>query len=128
MNMMTGHAFLKKTFGIVPKHAWHPDTFGHSAATPELFARMGFESISFARIDMNDKAQRMRSKELEFIWQPTYEGTDPEENSTGFSSSHGIFTHVMHELYGGACGFDMYLGYADEEVSKNHFKSRSALF
>lgn len=42
MNMMQGHIFLKKTFGITPKHAWHADSFGHSAAVPELFARMGF--------------------------------------------------------------------------------------
>ncbi len=50
---MTGHAFLKRTFGVVPKHAWHLDSFGHSAATPELFGRMGFESMTFAR--MNDE-------------------------------------------------------------------------
>lgn len=56
MNMMMGHAFLKKHFNITPKHAWHADAFGHSAATPELFARMGFESISFARIDDEEKA------------------------------------------------------------------------
>jgi|LauGreDrversion4_2_1035121.scaffolds.fasta_scaffold544671_1 alpha-mannosidase len=58
MNMMTGHAFLQKNFGITPKHAWHADAFGHSSATVELFARMGFESISFARIDDEDKTYR----------------------------------------------------------------------
>ena len=41
-NILAGHAFLKSTFGVTPKHAWHLDAFGHSAATPELFARMGF--------------------------------------------------------------------------------------
>jgi alpha-mannosidase len=50
-NMVAGHAFLKKTFGIIPKHAWHLDPFGHSGVTPELFAKMGFETITFARID-----------------------------------------------------------------------------
>lgn len=68
MNIMAGHAFLMKTFGIKPKHAWHPDTFGHSAATPELFTRMGFETITFARIDNEEKIQRMKDKELEFYW------------------------------------------------------------
>lgn len=51
MNMMTGHQFLKKNFGVVPKHAWHADAFGHSAATVEFFSQMGFQSISFARIN-----------------------------------------------------------------------------
>jgi hypothetical protein len=74
MNMMTGHAFLKQHFGITPKHAWHADAFGHSASTVELFSRMGFETISFARIDDNDKSARMLTKTLEFIWRPTFEG------------------------------------------------------
>ena len=73
MNIMTGHSFLKQTFGVVPKHAWHPDSFGHSAITPELFSRMGFETISFARIDDFDNAYRKRNKLMEFIWQPDYE-------------------------------------------------------
>lgn len=58
MNMMTGHAFLKRTFDVTPKHAWHPDSFGHSSATPDLFSRMGFETISFARIDDDEKRRR----------------------------------------------------------------------
>jgi alpha-mannosidase len=58
MNMFTGHAFLKKNFGILPKHAWHCDAFGHSASTVELFSRMGFETISFARIDDEEKLLR----------------------------------------------------------------------
>ncbi len=58
MNMMTGHAFLYKNFGITPKHAWHADAFGHSSATVELFSRMGFETISFARIDDDEKTIR----------------------------------------------------------------------
>jgi alpha-mannosidase len=51
VNMMIGHSFLNKTFGIVPKHAWQVDTFGHSAATPELLRRMGMESLFFSRVD-----------------------------------------------------------------------------
>ena len=58
MNIMAGHSFLMDTFGIVPKHAWHADAFGHSAATPELFAKMGFDTISFARIDNAEKEYR----------------------------------------------------------------------
>lgn len=89
MNMMTGHAFLLKTFGIVPKHAWHPDSFGHSAATPELFARMGFVTLSMARINDNEKEVRKKHQGLEFIWQPTYESLAGPLNT-----SHSIFVHL----------------------------------
>jgi lysosomal alpha-mannosidase len=61
MNMMAGHSFLRKTFGVVPKHAWHADAFGHSASTVELYSQMGFESISFARINDQQKARRKGS-------------------------------------------------------------------
>jgi hypothetical protein len=54
---MVGHAFLEGTFGIPPpKHAWHLDSFGHSAVTPELFSRMGFETITFARMSIAERA------------------------------------------------------------------------
>jgi Glycosyl hydrolases family 38 N-terminal domain len=61
-NIQTGHAFLKDNFGTVPKHAWHLDPFGHSAATPELYARMGFETISFARITDDERDWRVANK------------------------------------------------------------------
>lgn len=99
--MMTGHAFLKKTFNITPKHAWHADAFGHSAATVELFAKMGFETISFARVDDQEKTNRKMNQEMEFIWNPTFEGVNGP-----VSSKHSIFTHVMHELYNAPCGMD----------------------
>jgi hypothetical protein len=63
---MAGHAFLKRTFGITPKHAWHLDPFGHSPATPELFARMGFETITFARMNDEERDFRFKKKTLQF--------------------------------------------------------------
>ena len=101
MNMMAGHTFLQSNFGVVPKHAWHADAFGHSAATPDLFAKMGFETISFARVDDEEKNQRKINKEMEFIWHPEFEGVNG-----GYNGSSSIFTHVMHELYNAPCGMD----------------------
>lgn len=63
-NIMAGHAFLKRTFGVVPRHAWHLDAFGHSAATPELFGKMGFESITFARMNDEERMYRFKEKQL----------------------------------------------------------------
>jgi alpha-mannosidase len=53
--MMLGHNFLMKEFGIKPRIAWHLDPFGHSSATPRLFAEMGFDAWFFARLDLQDK-------------------------------------------------------------------------
>jgi alpha-mannosidase len=58
-NMMTGHEFLMKEFGVRPRIGWHVDPFGHSTANPRLFAEMGFDAWFFARIDYQDKAQRL---------------------------------------------------------------------
>ena len=101
MNMFAGHSFLKRTFGIIPKHAWHIDAFGHTAATPELFMKMGFESITFARINDDEKTYRINNKELEFIWKPFYEGV----NKT-YQSDSGIFSHILQKHYDAPCGFE----------------------
>lgn len=50
-NMMIGHEFLLKEFGVKPRVGWHIDPFGHSNANPRLFAEMGFDAWFFARLD-----------------------------------------------------------------------------
>lgn len=54
-NMMLGHDFLMKEFGVKPKIGWSIDPFGHSNANARLFAEMGFDAYFFWRIDYNDK-------------------------------------------------------------------------
>jgi hypothetical protein len=66
--MIMGHTFLNQTFGYVPKHAWQVDSFGHSPVIPELFRRMGFESLFFSRVSSEERNFRKVNKELEFIW------------------------------------------------------------
>lgn len=53
-NIRIGHKFLHDNFGIRPKHAWHIDAFGHSSAFAELFTRMGFETMTVARINKDE--------------------------------------------------------------------------
>jgi alpha-mannosidase len=50
-NMMKGHQFLLNEFGVKPRVAWHIDPFGHSNASPRLFAEMGFDAWFFSRLD-----------------------------------------------------------------------------
>jgi len=54
-NMVIGHQFLKREFGVVPRTGWHIDAFGHSAGNARLFADFGFEIQFFARADRLDK-------------------------------------------------------------------------
>jgi alpha-mannosidase len=56
VNYMIGHEFLKKEMNVeAPKVAWLVDSFGHSAATPELMSKMGFESVVFSRVSELEK-------------------------------------------------------------------------
>jgi len=58
MNRFSGHYFLQGTLDVTPKHAWNLDTFGHSASTPELLLKMGYESVSFAVLGAEEKRRR----------------------------------------------------------------------
>ena len=58
-NMMHGHQFVLKEFGVKPKVAWHIDPFGHSTANARLFAEMGFDAWFFSRLDYQDKVKRL---------------------------------------------------------------------
>lgn len=72
-NMMVGHAFIKKEFGVTPRVGWQIDPFGHSSANARLFAEMGFDAWFFARLDYQDKQKRLADREMEFVWRPFYD-------------------------------------------------------
>jgi len=72
-NMQKGHDFLMKEFGVRPRIGWHIDPFGHSSATPRVFADMGFDAWFFARLDYQDKIRRLEEVEMEWIWRPFFE-------------------------------------------------------
>jgi hypothetical protein len=94
-NMAIGHAFLLKELGYVPTVGWSIDPFGHSAANADLYAKMGINSIFFARIDYQDKQQRLNEKTLEMIWTP--------KTSTG--GVQGILAHTLYDYFNWPDGF-----------------------
>lgn len=65
-----GLRFLNDTFGECgrPKIGWQIDPFGHSREQASLFAQMGYDGIFFARLDFQDKANRLANKTPEMIW------------------------------------------------------------
>jgi alpha-mannosidase len=54
-NMIIGHNFLKKEFGVIPRVGWMIDAFGHSSANARLFADFGFDAMFVARGHRDDK-------------------------------------------------------------------------
>jgi hypothetical protein len=99
-NMAFGHEFLEKEFGVRPRVGWHVDPFGHSNANPRLFADMGFDSWLFARLDYEDKNERLASKSMNTLWRPF---------SKHFGKEKQIYTSMMKDHY---CWFDGF--YYDE--------------
>ena len=71
-NMMKGHQFLLKEFNYIPRIGWQVDPFGHSVTNARLFAEMGFDAMFLARIDSQDRDRRLKDKEMEFVWRPSF--------------------------------------------------------
>jgi len=53
-----GMAFQQKEFGITPRVLWLPDTFGYTAAIPQLMAQSGLDIFVTSKCSWND-ANRM---------------------------------------------------------------------
>lgn len=96
-NMEYGHRYLEKLFGKKPRIGWQIDTFGHSQTNTRLFAEMGFDANFVVRVDHDDRARRMKDKELEFVWRPAADtlGTDVS-----------VLTHIMYYHYKAPDGFN----------------------
>ncbi|CAK9166161.1 unnamed protein product [Ilex paraguariensis] len=91
-----GHRFINDEFGQKPRVGWQIDPFGHSAVQAYLLgAELGFDSLFFARIDYQDRANRKDEKTLEVVWQ----------GSKSLGSSSQIFTGIFPEHYSPPDGF-----------------------
>ena len=72
-NMMIGHEFIQKEFGVTPKIGWDLDTFGHSDTNTRLFAEMGFDAMFFSRIDHQERDEwsKKESRHMKYLWRPS---------------------------------------------------------
>jgi len=107
--MTVGHQFLLSTFGITPEIGWHIDPFGHASAQAALFAQMGFKAFFFARIDYQDKVQRLKDKSMEMIWIP----------NTSQGIENAMFTHVNYYHYSNPLGFNFDIIADDQPIQDN---------
>jgi alpha-mannosidase len=96
-NMMIGHDFVLREFGVKPRIGWQLDPFGHSNVNTRLFAEMGFDALFFARLDYKDKERRITDKELEWVWRP---------NLDSLGKQTQLFTHTLYNHYNSPVGFD----------------------
>ena len=71
-NMLLGHEFLLKEFGVRPRVGWQVDPFGHSSANARLFSEMGFDGFFFGRVDYLERFVRMDEQSLEYLWRPQF--------------------------------------------------------
>lgn len=100
-----GHEYVQSLFGKRPRIAWQIDPFGHSSATPALFARMGYEAMVINRIHFDAKSKLKGARSMEFVWRaPEHAGgPSPSQDHAG---GLDMFTHVLHTHYSAPKGFD----------------------
>uniref|UniRef100_A0A6E8VVM0 Alpha-mannosidase n=1 Tax=Anopheles coluzzii TaxID=1518534 RepID=A0A6E8VVM0_ANOCL len=91
-----GLRFLNDTFGECgrPRIGWQIDPFGHSREQASLFAQMGYDGLFFARLDYQDKNNRMQTRTPEMIW---HTSSSLEENE--------LFTSVLYNHYSAPPGY-----------------------
>lgn len=109
-NMMIGHDFVLKEFGVKPSIGWQIDPFGHSNTNARIFAEMGFDAWFYARLDYGDKRRRTADNELEFVWMP---------NAQSLGKDVNIFTHVLWNHYEAPPGFDFEIDSGDAQFISN---------
>jgi len=85
-NMMIGHQFIFKEFGVKPTIGWDIDTFGHSDTNNRLYAEMGFDAMFFSRLDRDEKDQRSRERKMTYLWRPGH---------NHFGNQNQILTYVF---------------------------------
>jgi len=51
---LTGHTFLSAEFGVEPKEVWLPDSFGYSAALPQIIAGVGKTSLLTQKLSWSE--------------------------------------------------------------------------
>ena len=66
--LMYGKQWFRENFGVETKVAWQPDTFGYSAALPQIFKKLGIEYFATEKLLRADP-ETQRFPYQNFIWE-----------------------------------------------------------
>ena len=91
-----GNQWTMENLGVKPVTAWQPDSFGHSPDLPGALSGLGYDYVSFARVDRNTNQALRALHSADFVWQ----GLDNEE----------VLTHWMAHGYGQGDHIDNHVG------------------
>lgn len=88
LSIQVGHQFLWDNFRYVPRSALSLGRSGHSLTHPRLLTEAGIESLYILNINPDERARRIKDKELQFIWRPMFDllGRRTE-----------MFTHIIYD-------------------------------
>lgn len=64
---------------------------------------MGYDALYFARMDDKEKAYRISTASMEFLWNPSFEDLDGNIQS----SAKSLLTHNMIRHYNPPCGINL---------------------
>lgn len=93
-----GQRFTRKQFGYSADSFWLPDTFGYSAAIPQIMKGCGIDYFLTTKIAWNDTS---RFPATSFLWQ----GIDGTQVFTHFNRTHiGPTPETLHEITDGSDG------------------------
>ncbi|KAF2071815.1 hypothetical protein CYY_006876 [Polysphondylium violaceum] len=108
--MSIGNQFLYDNFGVVPRVGWHIDPFGHSSTQATIFGAMGYDAFIIGRMDYQDIAARLETKNMEFMWRGSQS-----------TPQYEIFTSVLRAMYCTPNGFDFEQGDTPVQDDPNLF-------
>ncbi len=67
-NIIEGHQFLQREFGLIPRVQWSSDSFGYGPTVPYLFQKAGLELLAINRVHKAVKMDLERGKSAVFFW------------------------------------------------------------
>ncbi len=94
--LMYGKQWFREQFGVETKVAWQPDTFGYSAALPQIFKQLGIEYFATEKLLRADP-ETQRFPYQNFIW----EGMDGStvEALSFFKANAPVSPQMLHKRW-----------------------------
>lgn len=112
---------LNDTFGECgrPRAGWQIDPFGHSREMASIFSQMGYDGLFFARLDYEDKRDRLAKQTPEFIWHA----------NDHYGEAGDLMTSALYNHYSAPPGFCFDLlcqddPIIDENIVDNNVKDK----